>query len=126
MAASMLWFTLPCGVANPVRETIMRRIVFVIAVVVLCVVGAVVGTSAAMASNGVGVVAPVADAGYHRHFHVHQVSLSAFVVTCDNGADPTIVGGSSSKNEIMVSCGKYSGEAEEANNPSKTVNKSPQ
>lgn len=88
----------------------MRRFMFVMVMVMLCVVGAVVGTSAAMVSNGAGVVAPVGDTGYHRHFHVHQVSLSAFVVTCDNGADPTMVGGSSTKNEIMVSCGKYEDE----------------
>lgn len=96
---------------------------FAVTVVVLVVLGTVFGVSAAMASNGAGVVAPVAETGYHRHFHVHQVSLSAFVVTCDNGADPTMVAASSSKNEIMVSCGKYGDSVENTPTPQ---NKSPQ
>ena len=49
----------------------------------------------------------IAAAGeYHRHFHIHQTSLTSFVVTCDNGADPTMQGTSTTKNEIEISCGK--------------------
>lgn len=44
--------------------------------------------------------------GYKRHFHIHQTSLTSFVVTCDNGADPTMKGNSTSRNEIEISCGK--------------------
>jgi len=44
--------------------------------------------------------------GFHRHFHIHQTSLSGFVVTCDNGADPTVAStGNTAKNELAVSCG---------------------
>ena len=44
--------------------------------------------------------------GYHRHFHIHQTSLTGFTVTCDNGADPTVAGtGNASRNELAVSCG---------------------
>jgi len=44
--------------------------------------------------------------GFHRHFHIHQTSLTGFVVTCDNGADPTVAGtGNTTKNELAVSCG---------------------
>lgn len=45
--------------------------------------------------------------GYKRHFHIHQVSLEGFVVTCDNGGDPTVVGATvKGANALQVSCGK--------------------
>ena len=55
----------------------------------------------------VGLLATVGVAqGYHRHFHIHQTSLTGFTVTCDNGGDPTVAGtGNTSRNELSVSCG---------------------
>lgn len=47
----------------------------------------------------------VAGAGeFHRHFHIHQTSLDSFVVTCDNGADPTGKDIGTGKSEIEISC----------------------
>lgn len=40
---------------------------------------------------------------YHRHFHIHQLSLTEFAVHCDNNADPT---GKKDGNDLVVSCGK--------------------
>lgn len=39
----------------------------------------------------------------HRHFHIHQISLTEFAVSCDNGGDPT---GKKDSNVLIISCGK--------------------
>lgn len=74
----------PCGETSP-EEIAMKRIVL-----------------AVLALGSLGIAAQ----SYHRHFHIHQTSLTSFVVTCDNGADPTLQGNSVEKNAIEISCGE--------------------
>jgi hypothetical protein len=44
---------------------------------------------------------------FSRRFHIHQLSQTDFIVTCDENADPTVKGTSETKNEVQISCGQY-------------------